>query len=99
MAISESVIGLMFGDLTIMFNISKQMVDEFNLRIKNWTHDTCIADIFDLMLNNLQTYMNYVNNYDMIINTVDKFYTSNSRFHDFIAAIDNTPLTQMLKYF
>ena len=73
------------------------MVNDFNFRIKKWTQDTCIIDVIDTLVNNLQAYTNYANNHDTIISTIDKLNTSNARFHDFLLAIDKTPLTNMMK--
>jgi hypothetical protein len=86
----------MFGDLTAMFNISRQMIEKLNTRIKNWTLDTCIADVFILLSNCLQVYTNYANNYDTIFKTIDKLNSSNPHFHEFLTTIDNTPLTKMM---
>ncbi len=72
------------------------MVNDFNARIKEWNTDKCIVDIMQTLVNNIQAYTNLANNQETIINTLDKLHTSNSRFHDFMLTIDNTPPTNMM---
>lgn len=73
------------------------MVKEFNQRLKTWTMSTCIIDVMKILIKNMQTLVNYANNNDAIITTLDKLYGSNPHFRDFIVSIENSQVTNMLK--
>lgn len=73
------------------------MIKDFNLRLKNWKLDSCIADVLTKLTNNIQYYINYANNTDSILNTIDKLVSSNPKFRTFLVRIDRTKLTNMMK--
>lgn len=73
------------------------MIKDFNLRLKNWKLDSCIADVLTKLTNNIQYYINYANNTDSILNTIDKLVSSNPKFRTFLVQIDRTKLTNMMK--
>lgn len=73
------------------------MSSNFNSRIKKWSPAECIVDLMSILANNAQAYINYADNQDAIISAIDKLTTSNSHFHDFLIAIDNTPQTRMMR--
>ena len=72
------------------------MVKDFNLRVKTWNVDSCIADIMFSLVNNFHYYINYINNYDTILCTIDKLVTSNPKFRGFLLRFDNTHYTNMM---
>ncbi|CAF0730595.1 unnamed protein product [Brachionus calyciflorus] len=94
--ISQSVLDMLFADVTNLYNISKEMVKDFNLRIKNWSLSSCIADVMYTLTKSSQIIINYANNNDSIITTLDKLISSNPQFREFILPIDNTSLTNMM---
>jgi hypothetical protein len=72
------------------------MVKNFNLRLKNWTHEMCIIDVMRHLCAYINTYINYANNYDTIINAIDKLVTDNPKFRAFLVSIDQTFCTNMM---
>jgi hypothetical protein len=87
--------------LTLPFRLNiyfqnRDMVKDFNLRVKTWNVDSCIADILFSLVNNFHYYINYINNYDTILCTIDKLVTSNPKFRGFLLRFDNTHYTNMM---
>ena len=80
----------------IIFFLNREMVNSFNLRIKTWSPDSCIADVLFILIGNFQYYYNYANNYGEILNTIDKLYSSNPFFRGFLLKVDNTHLTNIM---
>lgn len=74
------------------------MVNQFNSRVQNWNLDSCISDVLYLFTKNSEIIINYANNNDSIITTLDKLVSSNPQFREFLIAIDNTSLTNMMRY-
>ena len=70
--------------LKLVWISNRNIVKELNLRIKNWQVDCCICDVLNSLTSNLQAYINFSNNYDSIITTLDKLHLSNPRFRTFI---------------
>jgi hypothetical protein len=73
------------------------MVKDFHLRLKTWRLDSCIADVLTKLTNNIQTFINYANNSDSILSTIDKLISSNPKFRTFLSRVDQTQLTNMMK--
>ena len=73
------------------------MVKDFQLRIKTWRLDSCIADVLTKLTNSIQAFINYANNSESILNTIDKLITSNPKFRTFLVRVDQTRVTNMMK--
>lgn len=74
------------------------MVKDFEYRLKQWTYETCIVDVMKKLVYNINVYIKYANNYDCIINTIDKLVTGNPQFRAFLLNIDLTYRTNMMRY-
>ncbi len=46
---------------------------------------------------NFQLYINYANNYETILITIDELCNSNSKFYRFLHIVDGKPITNMMK--
>lgn len=73
------------------------MVKEFSSRVQNWNFDSCISDVLYLFTKNSEVVINYANNNDSIITTLDKLISTNPQFREFLIPIDNTSLTNMMR--
>lgn len=78
--------------------IFREMVREFNNRVQNWNFSSCIADVMYKFTRKSDIVINYANNNDSIITTLDKLISTNPQFREFLVPIDNTNLTNMLRY-
>ena len=74
------------------------MVRDFNARLKNWTCEMTIIDVMKSLCHQISVYVSYANNYDTIINTLDKLVTDNPKFRAFLLNVDRTSNTNMLTY-
>ena len=74
--------------MAILYNVSKEIVKEFNLKIKSWSLLTCIGDTFNKLIEHFQCYVNYANNYDTILTTLDKLLMSNPKFRAYFLQIN-----------
>ena len=72
------------------------MVKQFNQRLKNWSHEMCMIDVMRHLCSFINVYMNYANNYDTIINALDKLVADNPKFRAFLVKIDQTFCTNMM---
>ncbi|RNA43582.1 epithelial cell-transforming sequence 2 oncogene-like [Brachionus plicatilis] len=95
--ISQSVLNMLFNEMNSLYQISKEMVREFNNRVQNWNFSSCIADIMYKFTRKSDIVINYANNNDSIITTLDKLISTNPQFREFLVPIDNTNLTNMLR--
>lgn len=82
----------------IYLYLYRDLVKDFNLRLKNWNQEICVIDALRNLCTNINSYMNYANNYDSIINTLDKLVTDNPKFRAFLVKIDQTFCTNMMTY-
>ncbi len=73
-----------------MYNLTKDIVKDLNLRIKNWQVDCCVADVLNKLTSSLQCYINLANNYDTILSTLDKLKISNPRFRLFLVSANKS---------
>lgn len=73
------------------------MIKDYNLRIKNWRLDICIGDVLTKLTDNIQLFINYANNNDSILNTIDRLNTSNPKFRTFLNRIDQTKFIHAFK--
>ena len=71
---------------------------EFGERLKNWSPHTCLGDVLlHKLVANAQLYINYANNYETILSTIDELCSSNAKFHRFLLTVDGKPITNMMK--
>ncbi len=70
---------------------------DYNLRIKNWRLDICIGDVLTKLTDNIQLFINYANNNDSILNTIDRLNTSNPKFRTFLNRINETKFIHAFK--
>jgi hypothetical protein len=73
------------------------MIKDYNLRIKNWSLDICIGDVLTKLTDNIQLFINYANNNDSILNTIDRLNTSNPKFRTFLNRINQTKFIHAFK--
>jgi hypothetical protein len=73
------------------------MIKDYNLRIKNWRLDICIGDVLTKLTDNIQLFINYANNNDSILNTIDRLNTSNPKFRTFLNRINETKFIHAFK--
>jgi hypothetical protein len=73
------------------------MIKDYNLRIKNWRLDICIGDVLTKLTDNIQLFINYANNNDSILNTIDRLNTSNPKFRTFLNRINQTKFIHAFK--
>jgi hypothetical protein len=83
---------------SISYCLTRSMVKNFEYRLKNWTYDSCIIDVLNILICKIDIYIKYANNYDCIINTIDKLVSGNPQFKEFLLNVDLTYQTNMMTY-
>lgn len=74
------------------------MLNGLNARVKEWTRESCVADLMRECLSRVwDFYANYFNNHDSIMKTIDQSAISNAKFAGFLIKIDRSKLTNMMK--
>jgi hypothetical protein len=89
---------MLFNDVSILYNISKEMVKDFSYRIKSWSILTCVGDVFNTFISNVQIYINYANNYEFLISTLDNLLMSNPKFRSYMLQIEKNNSTNTMTY-
>ena len=50
---------IMFGNLDQLLNEDKELCQQLQIRVKNWTHESCVGDLFLHSFNSVSSNSNY----------------------------------------
>ncbi|RDD43577.1 Epithelial cell-transforming sequence 2 oncogene-like [Trichoplax sp. H2] len=94
--ISSSNIQLIFGDILAILNISRGLLEDLTPRVRSWTSEQVIGDIFRKFTVKLKTYTNYINNYTVTLSTIEKCQEQFPGFRVFLKRTERKTQTKML---
>ncbi|KAH3756732.1 Guanine exchange factor for Rac 30 [Pelomyxa schiedti] len=88
--ITKEEIKAIFSDAEIILNFHTVLLEDLAARIKVWDENTQIGDVFLGMLPFLKCYVDYINNYDNCLATLNRLQKSNKKFAKFVHRVEST---------
>ncbi|XP_078322430.1 epithelial cell-transforming sequence 2 oncogene-like isoform X2 [Crassostrea virginica] len=88
---------IIFTDLLQLLDASSEMLADLKNRMAEWdaTH-SCLGDIFVRFCTHLKLYTNYVNNYDVILQCIERTKEQSPAFRAFLKRHERIPNTRMM---
>jgi hypothetical protein len=83
-------------NLLLIFFFSSEMLADLKDRVAEWdaTH-SCLGDIFVRFCTHLKLYTNFVNNYDVILQCIERTKEQTPSFRAFLKRHERIPVTRM----
>ncbi|XP_062586271.1 epithelial cell-transforming sequence 2 oncogene-like [Saccostrea cucullata] len=88
---------IIFTDLLQLLDASSEMLADLKDRVAEWdpTH-SCLGDIFVRFCTHLKLYTNFVNNYDVILQCIERTKEQTPAFRAFLKRHERIPATRMM---
>ncbi|XP_056015999.1 epithelial cell-transforming sequence 2 oncogene-like isoform X2 [Ostrea edulis] len=88
---------IIFTDLLQLLDASSEMLADLKDRVAEWdaTH-SCMGDIFVRFCTHLKLYTNFVNNYDVILQCIERTKEQTPAFRAFLKRHERIPATRMM---
>lgn len=74
---------------------SREFLNELIVRIRDWSANQSIAELFVKLATRLGSYMNYIAQYPNILVTLDREIDVNPKFRAFLKRQERTPATKL----
>ncbi|XP_021352569.1 epithelial cell-transforming sequence 2 oncogene-like isoform X3 [Mizuhopecten yessoensis] len=88
---------IIFTDLMYILDVSSEMVDDLKNRLADWdATNTCLGDIFVRFCTHLKVYTNFVNNYDVILQCIERTKEQTPAFRAFLHRHERIPETRRM---
>jgi hypothetical protein len=98
--ISEAEVRSIFSITDMIYNINKSFLEKIKNRLKGWSHESVIGDVFSEWADYFKAYQQYVNNYSDAVATYSKCVKNNKEFQKFVKQAelktDETDLFELL---
>ncbi|KAK6169969.1 hypothetical protein SNE40_018478 [Patella caerulea] len=95
--ISAPNVQTIFNDLLSIYEVSKELTENLKNRMESWNaQHTCLGDIFIKFCTRLKPYSNFINNYQVILTSIEKCREQSSSFRNFLLLHQRLPQTRML---
>lgn len=79
--------------------IFREMTNDLKNRIGDWQpQNTCLGDIFVRFCTHLKIYTNFVNNYDVVLQCIERCKEQTPSFRAFLKRHERIPETRMNRY-
>ncbi|XP_060609445.2 epithelial cell-transforming sequence 2 oncogene-like [Anolis sagrei] len=93
--LSHVSIQLIFADILAILQLNKWFLEVLIQRLNEWSPAQNLGDLFITFGRQLQTYINFYNNYTVILKTIDKCRETIPVFRAFLKRHDRTVVTAM----
>ena len=94
--ISAHNVQLIFSDAMTLHALSRRLLDELRMRCSEWSPSQCLGDVFVKFSGKLKAYANFVNNYPMILSTIERCTEQNPSFRAFLNRHERTSDSKMM---
>ena len=94
--ISAHNVQLIFSDVMTLCSLSKRLAEELRNRCADWSPSQCLGDVFVKFTGKLKAYANFVNNYPMMLTTIERCTEQNPAFRAFLKRHERTPDAKMM---
>lgn len=75
---------------------TRELVEDLKQRQMDWGPQQCLGDIFVKLSSKLKAYVNFFNNYPVILSTIEKCTEQVPTFRAFLKRRERTAQTKML---
>lgn len=88
---------IIFTDLLQLLDASSEMLADLKNRVAEWdATNSCLGDIFVRFCTHLKLYTNYVNNYDVILQCLERTKEQTPAFRAFLKRHERIPALRMM---
>lgn len=94
--ISAGSIQTIFAIPLQILEIATSMEADLQNKLTQWSPQQCLGDVFIKFAENLKVYVNYCNNYSVILSTIDRCIEQYPGFRSFLRRHNRQPNTKML---
>uniref|UniRef100_F6PV75 Epithelial cell transforming 2 like n=1 Tax=Ornithorhynchus anatinus TaxID=9258 RepID=F6PV75_ORNAN len=89
-------IHIIFSDILGILELNSHFLDELTGRLQEWGPAQCVGEIFTKFGSQLHTYTSFLNNYSVILKSIDKCRERIPLFRAFLKRHDQTIATKMM---
>ncbi|XP_038623828.1 epithelial cell-transforming sequence 2 oncogene-like isoform X1 [Tachyglossus aculeatus] len=94
--LSAANIHIIFSDILGILELNSHFLDELTGRLQEWGPAQCVGEIFTKFGSQLHTYTSFLNNYSVILKSIDKCRERIPSFRAFLKRHDQTIATKMM---
>lgn len=94
--ISLANIHSLFADSEILLALSSLLANNLSNRLDEWDSHQMLGDIFLNFTTQLRAYTNFLNNYPVTLQTLERCKEQNPQFRSFLGRHENQPSTKMM---
>lgn len=94
--ISAANIQSLFADSETLLALSSLLLNDLSNRLDKWNSHQMLGDIFISFTNQLRAYTNFLNNYPVTLQTLERCREQNPQFRSFLGRHENRPNTKMM---
>ncbi|XP_066028744.1 epithelial cell-transforming sequence 2 oncogene-like isoform X2 [Pocillopora verrucosa] len=94
--ISSANIQSLFADSETLLTLSSLLVNDLSSRLDEWNSHQILGDIFLKFTNQLRAYTNFLNNYPVTLQTLERCREQNPQFRSFLGRHEKQPSTKMM---
>ncbi|XP_073236115.1 epithelial cell-transforming sequence 2 oncogene-like [Porites lutea] len=96
--ISLANIQSLFADSETLLALSSLLVNNLSNRLDEWNSHQMLGDIFLNFTTQLRAYTNFLNNYPVTLQTLERCKEQNPQFRSFLARHEKQPNTKMMSF-
>ena len=93
-----SLIIIRVSVIFMLCTFSRALVEVLRGRFTVWSTDKCIGDIFVKFCSKLKAFTNFLNNYPIILHTIERCMEQVPVFRIFLQRHERQPMTKMMTY-
>ncbi|KAJ7394357.1 epithelial cell transforming sequence 2 oncoprotein-like [Desmophyllum pertusum] len=94
--ISSANIQSLFADSETLLALSSMLVNDVSNRLDEWNSHQILGDIFLRFTTQLRAYTNFLNNYPVTLQTLERCKEQNPQFRSFLGRHERQPSTKMM---
>ncbi|XP_020620781.1 epithelial cell-transforming sequence 2 oncogene-like [Orbicella faveolata] len=94
--ISSANIQSLFADSQTLLGLSSLLVNDLSNRLDEWNSHQMLGDIFLRFTTQLRAYTNFLNNYPVTLQTLERCKEQNPQFRSFLGRQERQPSTKMM---
>lgn len=94
--ISSANIQSLFADSETLLGLSSLLANDLSNRLDEWNSHQMLGDIFLRFTTQLRAYTNFLNNYPVTLQTLERCKEQNPQFRSFLGRHERQPNTKML---
>ncbi|KAI0209104.1 Epithelial cell-transforming sequence 2 oncogene-like [Lamellibrachia satsuma] len=94
--VSAHNLKMIFSDILILLDLSREFVEDLRNRLSSWSADKCLGDLFVKFTGTLKVYVNFLNNYPVLLRMIERCLEQSAIFRAFLKRHERTVAAKML---